>query len=99
MIIVTAQSKCDPAKQKQSVTGFGNHTLSNAPMHYVAELIIAEKAASKAIYQSKQEIMDEVLIPAFTAAGSSVPKDAADRAYRALALEQKIIDTDQLTSS
>jgi hypothetical protein len=92
MIVFTAQAKCEPTKNGNSITGFGNHTLEQGAIHYTAGLIIADRISRKAIYETKKEVMDEVLIPAFKAAGSTAPEGLAQNAYGALRDEKKIVE-------
>jgi len=61
-------------------------------IHYTAGLIIADRISRKAIYETKKEVMDEVLIPAFKAAGSTAPEGLAQNAYGALRDEKKIVE-------
>jgi hypothetical protein len=58
----------------------------------MAGKFIASIISVKAIYNTRQEVLDEVLVPAFTAAGSTNPKALASNAYYALRDEKKILE-------
>ena len=72
--------------------GFGNHNPKKSDVLFTFDLLFQKLTETKAIYSSKKEFMDEVMIPAFTKAGSSNPKSMANHIYGQIRKEGKVVE-------
>jgi hypothetical protein len=95
MIIVTNLAKCLPVDTTGSIVGFGNHNFDTSDCYYVFDLVFEKRTEEKAVFSSKEELYDFVMIPACEKAGFTNPKAKAYEIYRLLVAEGKIINTEK----
>lgn len=94
MIVVTALRKGQPGTNLygRKGVGFGNHSVTKSNVLYAFDLVSDKLLEEKAIFQDKKELMEEILIPAFTKAGSKNPKAMATNIYGWWLKEGKVVE-------
>jgi hypothetical protein len=95
MIVVTSR-KTTPSgtKHTNGVTGvgFGNHLATKSNVMFAFDAVFDKLTEDKAVYKDRKEFKEQVMIPAFTKAGSKNPKAMANTIFTMILKEGKVIE-------
>jgi hypothetical protein len=94
MIIVTSVRNTLPGTDHngRKGTGFGNHSISKSNVLFAFDAVFDKLTADKAIYKDRKEFKEQVMIPAFTKAGSKNPTGMANTIFPMILKEGKIVE-------
>lgn len=94
MIIVTSKKVIPPGTDHygRKGVGFGNHSVSKSNVLYAFDAVFDKLTEDKAVYKDRKEFKEQVIIPAFTKAGSSNPKGMANTIFPMILKEGKIVE-------
>jgi hypothetical protein len=93
MIIVTSR-KTTPAGTNHNGRkgiGFGNHT-NKSNVLFAFDAVFDKLTEDKAVYKDRKEFKEQVMIPAFTKAGSKNPTGMAHTIFPMILKEGKILE-------
>jgi hypothetical protein len=94
MIIVTSR-KTTPAgvnHNGRTGTGFGNHSANKSNVLFAFDAVFDKLTEDKAVYKDRKEFKEQVMIPAFTKAGSKNPTGMANTIFPIILKEGKILE-------
>ena len=94
MIVVTSR-KTIPAGTNHNGRkgiGFGNHLATKSNVLFAFDAVFDKLTEDKAVYKDRKEFKEQVMIPAFTKAGSKNPKAMANTIFTMILKEGKVIE-------
>lgn len=94
MIIVTSIRNAEPGTNHhgRKGIGFGNHMSKRSNVLFVFDAVFDKLTASKSVYKDRKEFKEQVMIPAFTKAGSKNPIGMSNTIFPMILKEGKILE-------